>query len=120
MKGTLTKTPNGWAVKTPTETLMLHKHDHPEMDTARYEGKEVEFTRKLGDWNDSPINEPHWTALLTNFSDRILVKQPLITDEGDNFYLLHGQGKFKSDKTTYSKAELFLLYLELHKLITSY
>lgn len=64
MKGTLTKTPKGWAVKTPTETLILHPHDHPEMDTARYEGKEVEFTRKLGDWNDSPINEPHWTAEL--------------------------------------------------------
>jgi hypothetical protein len=45
MKGTLHKQQSGWYIRTRIRKLNIpmHRDDHPDMDSCRFEGKEVEF-----------------------------------------------------------------------------
>lgn len=46
------------------------------------------------------------------------MNQPNIEKQWDNIYLLHNQGLFGESSTKYTKEELALLYIEIHKIIS--
>ncbi len=107
MKGTLTKTPEGWAVKytcndiniskpfeksSVEKILILHAHDHPEMDSNRFEGKEVEFEETLCDW--SLKHDISWSARLHPIRNTIEIPGKLY----DMVYDIVKKADMESDK----------------------
>lgn len=72
------------------------KKDKPRIRTNKIVSKEVISPKVVGDVK---------TILIPTIKEKM----------GE--YILYGTGKFKADKTYYTKIELILLYSEIHKLL---